>query len=83
MCSSSLLQLHNRYGDVFSLQMGWNHMAVINGLKVIQEVLVTCGEDTADRPEMPIFPHLGYGQKAKGKGCVGAEMASKPDKGGQ
>ncbi|XP_021072463.2 cytochrome P450 2D3-like isoform X3 [Mus pahari] len=62
----SLYKLHNRYGDVFSLQMGWNHMVVINGLKVIREVLVTCGEDTADRPEMPIFPHLGYGQKAKG-----------------
>ncbi|GAB1299663.1 Cytochrome P450 [Apodemus speciosus] len=57
--------LHNCYGDTFSLQMGWNQMVVINGLKVVWEVLVTCGEDTADRPEMPIFPHLGYGQKAK------------------
>lgn len=58
-------------------------MVIVNRLMAVQEVLVTCGENTADRPEMPIFPHLGYGQKAKGKGCVGAEMASKPDKGGQ
>ena len=55
MFSVPLLQLQNRYGDVFSLQMAW------------KPVLVTCGEDTADRPEMPIFQHLGYGEKAKGK----------------
>ncbi|XP_028640134.1 cytochrome P450 2D3-like [Grammomys surdaster] len=62
----SLYKLHKCYGDVFSLQMGWNPVVVINGLKTMREVLVTYGEDTADRPEMPTFPHLGYGQKAKG-----------------
>lgn len=51
---------------MFSLQMGWNAMVIVNGLKAVQEALVTCGEYTADRPEMPIFPHLGYGQKDKG-----------------
>lgn len=67
MCSVPLLQLHNRYGDVFSLQMGWNHMVVINGLKVVREVLVICGEDTADRPEISSFHHIGHEPKAKGK----------------
>uniref|UniRef100_A0A8C6MX92 Cytochrome P450 n=1 Tax=Mus spicilegus TaxID=10103 RepID=A0A8C6MX92_MUSSI len=62
----SLYKLQKRYGDVFSLQMGWKPMVVISGLKAVREVLVTCGEDTADRPEMPIFQHLGYGEKAKG-----------------
>ncbi|XP_052016279.1 cytochrome P450 2D3 isoform X2 [Apodemus sylvaticus] len=62
----SLYKLQNRYGAVFSLQMAWKPMVVVNGLKAVREVLVTCGEDTADRPEMPIFQHLGYGQKAKG-----------------
>ncbi|XP_028645731.1 cytochrome P450 2D3 [Grammomys surdaster] len=62
----SLYKLQNRYGDVFSLQMAWKPVVVINGLKAVQELLVTCGEDTADRPEMPIFQHLGYGHKAKG-----------------
>ena len=65
MCSVPLL-LQNHYGDMFSLQMGWNAMVIVNGLKAVQEALVTCGEYTADRPEMPIFPHLGYGQKDKG-----------------
>ncbi|XP_021072406.1 cytochrome P450 2D3 isoform X1 [Mus pahari] len=62
----SLYKLQNRYGDVFSLQMAWKPVVVISGLKAVREVLVTCGEDTADRPEMPILQHRGYGQKAKG-----------------
>ncbi|XP_021010870.1 cytochrome P450 2D3 [Mus caroli] len=62
----SLYKLQNRYGDVFSLQKAWKPVVVISGLKAVREVLVTCGEDTADRPEMPIFQHLGYGEKAKG-----------------
>ncbi|XP_055460879.1 cytochrome P450 2D3-like isoform X1 [Psammomys obesus] len=40
-------------------------MVVVNGLKAVREVLLTCGEDTADRPEMPIFQQNGYGPKAK------------------
>lgn len=51
--------------------MGWNPVVVINGLKMVRELLVTYREDTADRPEMPIFPHIGYGQKAKGKMLCG------------
>ncbi|KAK7797729.1 hypothetical protein U0070_019201, partial [Myodes glareolus] len=60
-----LLQLRQRYGDVFSLQMAWK--PVINGLKAVREVLVTCGEDTADHPPMPVYGFLGYGPKGKGK----------------
>ncbi|XP_052016277.1 cytochrome P450 2D3-like isoform X2 [Apodemus sylvaticus] len=62
----SLYKLQNRYGAVFSLQMAWKPMVVVNGLKAVQEVLVTCGEDTADRPEMPIFHDRDCDSKAKG-----------------
>ncbi|CAH6791263.1 cytochrome P450 2D20 [Phodopus roborovskii] len=62
----SLYKLRQRYGDVFSLQMAWKPVVVINGLKAMREVLLNCGEDTADRPPMPIFNHLGYGHKSKG-----------------
>ncbi|XP_031214087.1 cytochrome P450 2D26 isoform X2 [Mastomys coucha] len=62
----SLYKLQNRYGDVFSLQMAWKPVVVINGLKSVRELLVTCGEDTADRPLLPIYNHLGYGHKSKG-----------------
>ncbi|XP_041528203.1 cytochrome P450 2D20-like [Microtus oregoni] len=62
----SVYKLRQRYGDVFSLQMGWKPVVVINGLKAVREVLVTCGEDTADRPPMPVYNVMGYGPKAKG-----------------
>ncbi|XP_052016274.1 cytochrome P450 2D9 isoform X2 [Apodemus sylvaticus] len=63
----SLYKLQNRYGAVFSLQMAWKPMVVINGLKAVQEVLVTCGEDTADRPPVPIFEYLGVKPRSQGK----------------
>ncbi|OBS68849.1 hypothetical protein A6R68_02639, partial [Neotoma lepida] len=31
--------LQQRYGDVFSLQMAWKPMVVVNGLKAVREVL--------------------------------------------
>ncbi|XP_028639798.1 cytochrome P450 2D26 [Grammomys surdaster] len=62
----SLYKLQNRYGDVFSLQMAWKPVVVINGLKAVRELLVTYGEDTSDRPVLPIYNHLGYGHKSKG-----------------
>nr|XP_048300988.1 cytochrome P450 2D20-like [Myodes glareolus] len=62
----SLHKLRQRYGDVFSLQMAWKPVVVINGLKAVREVLVTCGEDTSDRPPMPIYDHMGYGPTSKG-----------------
>ncbi|GAB1299660.1 Cytochrome P450 [Apodemus speciosus] len=43
---------------MFSLQLAWKPMVVINGLKAMQEVLVTCGEDAADHPSVPIFEYL-------------------------
>ncbi|XP_060244957.1 cytochrome P450 2D26-like isoform X2 [Meriones unguiculatus] len=61
----TMSKLRQRYGDVFSLQLAWKPMVVINGLKAVREVLVTCGEDTSDRPLLPIYNHLGYGPKSK------------------
>ncbi|XP_052016272.1 cytochrome P450 2D10 isoform X2 [Apodemus sylvaticus] len=63
----SLYKLQNRYGAVFSLQMAWKPVVVINGLKAMQEVLVTHGEDTADRPPVPIFEYLGVKPRSQGQ----------------
>ncbi|XP_052016270.1 cytochrome P450 2D9-like isoform X2 [Apodemus sylvaticus] len=63
----SLYKLQNRYGDVFSLQMAWKPVVVINGLKAMQEVLVTHGEDTADRPPMPVFEYMGMKPRSQGQ----------------
>ncbi|XP_060244954.1 cytochrome P450 2D26-like [Meriones unguiculatus] len=62
----TMSKLRQRYGDVFSLQMAWRPVVVINGLKAVREVLVTCGEDTSDRPLLPIYDHMGFGPKSKG-----------------
>ncbi|KAK7795349.1 hypothetical protein U0070_011003, partial [Myodes glareolus] len=35
----SVYKLRQRYGDVFSLQMAWKPVVVINGLKAVREVL--------------------------------------------
>ncbi|KAF5913826.1 hypothetical protein HPG69_018710 [Diceros bicornis minor] len=62
-----LLLLRSRFGDVFSLQLAWTPVVVINGLAAMREALVDQSEDTADRPPMPVFEHLGFGPHAQGK----------------
>lgn len=83
--SVHLLQLQNHYGDVFNLQMAWKPVVLINGLKAVQDVLVTCGEDTADCPEITMFHHIGCGceEEAKGKMLRGERDGIRATQGGQ
>ncbi|XP_006890125.1 PREDICTED: cytochrome P450 2D6-like isoform X1 [Elephantulus edwardii] len=62
----SLGQLRRRYGDVFSLQLAWTPMVVINGLEAMREALVARGEDTADRPPLPFDQYLNFGPHSQG-----------------
>ncbi|XP_077126906.1 cytochrome P450 2D15-like isoform X2 [Ranitomeya variabilis] len=55
----SLSQLGKQYGNVFSLQIFFDNVVVLNGYDAIKEGLVTKSEDTADRPSIPVFEHLG------------------------
>ncbi|XP_021010984.1 cytochrome P450 2D9-like isoform X3 [Mus caroli] len=73
----SLYKLQNRYGDVFSLQMAWKPMVVINGMKAMKEVLLTCGGDTADRPPVPIFEYLGVKPGSQGRSISPNTMLKK------
>ncbi|KAM9672634.1 cytochrome P450 2D17-like [Trichechus inunguis] len=59
-------QLRRRFGDVFSLQLAWRPVVVVNGSAAVREALVLRGEDTADRPPVPIYKHLGFGPRAQG-----------------
>ncbi|XP_033622084.1 cytochrome P450 2D6-like [Fukomys damarensis] len=59
-------KLRGRFGDVFSLQLAWKPVVVLNGLAAVREALVKHSEDTADRPPMPIYEHLGIGQRFQG-----------------
>ncbi|XP_010149417.1 PREDICTED: cytochrome P450 2J2-like, partial [Eurypyga helias] len=46
--------LTEKYGDIFSMQMGSLSVVFINGLRLIKEVLVNQGENFMDRPDIPI-----------------------------
>ncbi|KAM7115304.1 cytochrome P450 2D6 [Molossus nigricans] len=62
----SINQLRRRFGDVFSLQLAWKPVVVVNGLEAVREALVGRGEDTSDRPPTPIYEHLGFGPLSEG-----------------
>ncbi|KAI5137906.1 cytochrome P450 2D17-like [Manis pentadactyla] len=59
-------QLRRRFGDVFSVQMAWTPVVVLNGLAAVREALVDRGEDTSDRPPVPITTLLGFGPRSQG-----------------
>ncbi|KAK2512678.1 hypothetical protein Q9233_015964 [Columba guinea] len=63
----SFNKLQKKFGNVFNLQNCWTNMVVLNGYKAVKEALVHRSEDFADRPDVPIYEHLGYGSKAEGK----------------
>nr|XP_008509316.1 PREDICTED: cytochrome P450 2D14-like isoform X2 [Equus przewalskii] len=62
----SFTRLRRRFGDVFSLQLAWKPVVVLNGLAAMREALVHRGEDTSDRPPAVVYEHLGYGPHAEG-----------------
>uniref|UniRef100_A0A8B9XDH3 Cytochrome P450 n=1 Tax=Bos mutus grunniens TaxID=30521 RepID=A0A8B9XDH3_BOSMU len=53
-------------GNVFSLQQVWTPVVVLNGLAAVREALVYRSQDTADRPPLAVYEHLGYGPRAEG-----------------
>ncbi|NXG64108.1 CP2J2 protein, partial [Hemiprocne comata] len=44
----------DKYGDIFSTQVGSTTSVCVNGLRLIREVLVNQGENFLDRPEVPL-----------------------------
>ncbi|KAM5174511.1 cytochrome P450 2D14-like [Callospermophilus lateralis] len=63
---SSFQKMRFRFGDVFSLQLAWKPVIVLNGLAAVREALVSHNEDTSDRPWRPIYEHLGFGPRSQG-----------------
>ncbi|NXT90504.1 CP2J2 protein, partial [Anhinga rufa] len=47
-------KLIEKYGDIFSVQLGSTSFVVVNGLHKIKEVLVNQGENFIDRPQIPL-----------------------------
>ncbi|XP_073504149.1 cytochrome P450 2K1-like isoform X2 [Phyllobates terribilis] len=51
----SLMQLSEKYGEIFTLQFGPKKMVILSGYKIIKEALVTRAEDFGERAIAPIF----------------------------
>nr|XP_006120572.1 cytochrome P450 2D15-like [Pelodiscus sinensis] len=66
----TLITLSKKFGKIFSFQVGWTNVVVLNGLEVVKEALVQKSEDFADRPPFSLFDHLGFK-----KTCEGIMMA--------
>ncbi|NWX09104.1 CP2J2 protein, partial [Caloenas nicobarica] len=51
-------KLTEKYGDIFSIEMGISSFVCVNVLRLVKEVLVNQGESFLDRPEMPLEMEL-------------------------
>ncbi|XP_029442559.1 cytochrome P450 2D17-like [Rhinatrema bivittatum] len=59
---SCFTQMSKKFGNIFSLQLGWLNLIVLNGFEVMKEALVVKSEDIADRPPVAFHEKLGYVQ---------------------
>ncbi|XP_077130968.1 cytochrome P450 2K1-like isoform X2 [Ranitomeya variabilis] len=57
----SLMQLSEKYGEVFTLHFGPKKTVVLAGYKIIKEALVTRAEDFGERATSPIFDLVSNG----------------------
>ncbi|XP_069590383.1 cytochrome P450 2K1-like [Ranitomeya imitator] len=51
----SLMQLSEKYGEIFTLHFGPKKMVILAGYKIVKEALVTRAEDFGERAVSPIF----------------------------
>ncbi|XP_069590376.1 cytochrome P450 2K1-like [Ranitomeya imitator] len=51
----SLMQLSEKYGEIFTLHFGPKKMVVLAGYKIIKEALVTRADDFGERAITPVF----------------------------
>ncbi|NWV99011.1 CP2J2 protein, partial [Machaerirhynchus nigripectus] len=47
-------KLSKRYGDIFGMHMGSMKFVMVNGMRLVKEVLVNQGEKFMDRPDIPL-----------------------------
>nr|XP_033785234.1 cytochrome P450 2D15-like [Geotrypetes seraphini] len=55
----SFTQLSKKFGNIFSLQICWRNLVVLNGFEAMKEALINKSEDIADRPRFPLYEHMG------------------------
>ncbi|XP_027766249.1 cytochrome P450 2J2-like [Empidonax traillii] len=50
----AVMKLTEKYGDIVGTSMGSMKFVIVNGMRLVKEVLVNQGENFLERPEMPI-----------------------------
>ncbi|XP_069830376.1 cytochrome P450 2K6-like [Dendropsophus ebraccatus] len=56
--SRTLTQLSNKYGPVFSIQLGMQKVIVLYGYDAVKDAFVNHAEEFADRADIPIFTDI-------------------------
>ncbi|XP_006882180.1 PREDICTED: cytochrome P450 2K1-like [Elephantulus edwardii] len=59
----TLLELSQKYGSIYSIQMGPRKVVVLSGYDTVKDALVTCGDQFRERPQVPIFERLFEGKE--------------------
>ncbi|XP_043922149.1 cytochrome P450 2D15-like [Protopterus annectens] len=59
-------ELSKKFGNLYSLQLGWIHAVVVNGYDALKELLIKKSEDCADRPCLPLNEIIGLIEKNEG-----------------
>uniref|UniRef100_A0A8C0JFE5 Uncharacterized protein n=1 Tax=Chelonoidis abingdonii TaxID=106734 RepID=A0A8C0JFE5_CHEAB len=62
------LALTEKFGKIFSLQVGWKNLVVLNGFEAVKAALIQRSEDFADRPSFSLFDHMGIMMARYGHG---------------
>ncbi|KAM9385824.1 cytochrome P450 2J6-like [Pholidichthys leucotaenia] len=57
----SMIQLSEKFGNVFSLRMGQRWKVVLNGIEILKEALVTQGDIVEERPKLPLREERTHG----------------------
>ncbi|XP_055986609.1 cytochrome P450 2K1-like [Sorex fumeus] len=61
----TMLELSQKYGSIYSIQMGPKKVVVLSGYETVKDALVNYGDHFSERPEVPIFERL-----FEGKGII-------------
>ncbi|KAJ8410184.1 hypothetical protein AAFF_G00201650 [Aldrovandia affinis] len=61
----TLMELKEKYGSVFSIQMGLKKMVVLCGYETVKEAFISQADQFAERPDIPIFKEI-----TKGNGII-------------
>ncbi|XP_006926887.1 cytochrome P450 2K6-like [Pteropus alecto] len=61
----TMLELSQKYGSIYTIQMGPKKVVVLSGYETVKDALVNYGDQFGERPQVPIFERF-----FEGKGIV-------------